>query len=294
MAYGKIKADTISWDNAGVDVDIVVQSISSKLAINDIGVTVQGYDANTVKTAATQTLTNKTLTDPAIIGTIKEGLFSFTGTTEVEIDPSNGSIQLLLLDQANCTPKGTNFINGEKVLLMIDDGFGETPGELTWTDTTFGYTGVQWIGGYAPKLTRSGYTVVQLWKAYGTVYGALLGIVQSLDSPELIGAPYVNGSYRSNVTAVAALDIDCSLGNYYTKTIIESSTFTFSNVPQSRSYAFTLCITHDSGTITWPASVKWPQDTAPSLTTYRNHKFMFSTYDGGTVWYGAALPNYSY
>lgn len=102
------------------------------------------------------------------------------------------------------------------------------------------------------------------------------------------------GRYAQTSIAVAALDIDCSLGNYYTKTISSSSTFTFSNIPASRSYSFTLCVTHDSGTITWPASVKWPQNTAPVLTTYRNHKFMFSTYDGGSVFYGAALPNYSY
>ena len=102
------------------------------------------------------------------------------------------------------------------------------------------------------------------------------------------------GRYAQTSIAVAELDIDCSLGNYYTKTISSSSTFTFSNIPASRSYSFTLCITHDSGTITWPASVKWPQNTAPVLTTYRTHKFMFSTYNNGSVWYGAALPNYSY
>lgn len=117
---------------------------------------------------------------------------------------------------------------------------------------------------------------------------------KTLASPELTTAPYVNGSYRGNVVNVAALDIDCSAGNYFTKTIDTASTFTFSSVPASRSYSFTLCITHTSGTITWPSSIKWPQNTAPVLTEYRNHKFMFSTYDGGTVWYGAALTNYAY
>ena len=102
------------------------------------------------------------------------------------------------------------------------------------------------------------------------------------------------GRYAQTSIAVAALDIDCSLGNYYTKTITESSTFTFSNIPASRSYSFTLCVTHDSGTITWPASVKWSKNTAPTLTTYKKHKFMFSTYDGGSVFYGAALVDFTY
>jgi hypothetical protein len=111
-------------------------------------------------------------------------------------------------------------------------------------------------------------------------------------SPELTGAPYVNGSYRGNLVAVAALDIDCSAGNYFTKTINANSTFTFSNAPASRSYAFALELTHTSGTITWPTSVKWPKDTAPTLTTGKTHIFIFVTDDGGTRWRGAALVDY--
>lgn len=116
---------------------------------------------------------------------------------------------------------------------------------------------------------------------------------KTLTSPELTTAPYVNGSYRGNITAVAALNIDCSLGNYFTKTISANSTFTFSNAPASRSYAFTLELTHTSGTVTWPASVMWPNGTAPSLTTGKTHLFVFVTDDGGTRWRGASLVNYT-
>jgi len=115
---------------------------------------------------------------------------------------------------------------------------------------------------------------------------------KTLTSPELTTAPFVNGSYRSNIVAVAALDIDCSLGNYFTKTISTSSTFTFSNAPASRSYSFTLEVTHTSGTITWPSSVKWPADSAPELTTGNTHLFIFVTDDGGTRWRGAFLVDY--
>lgn len=116
---------------------------------------------------------------------------------------------------------------------------------------------------------------------------------KTLTDPQLTGAPYLNGSYRGNIVAVAALDIDCSTSNYFTKTVSTNSTFTFSGVPSSSSYSFTLCITHSGGSITWPASVKWPQNTAPSLTTNRYHKFMFITNNGGTLWYGASLINYA-
>ena len=124
--------------------------------------------------------------------------------------------------------------------------------------------------------------------------GALVfGTSPTLASPELTTSPYVNGSYRSNIVAVAALDIDCSAGNYFTKTISANSTFTVSNVPSSRAYSFTLELTHTSGTVTWFAGVEWPGGTAPTLTNGKTSLFMFVTDDGGTRWRGAALVDYT-
>ena len=63
MAYGKIKVDTLTWDNGGTDTDVSISGIatSSDLATKadtaDIGVTIQAYDADTAKTDATQTFT---------------------------------------------------------------------------------------------------------------------------------------------------------------------------------------------------------------------------------------------
>jgi hypothetical protein len=116
---------------------------------------------------------------------------------------------------------------------------------------------------------------------------------KTLTSPELTSAPYVNGSYRGNIVAVGALDIDCSAGNYFTKTISGASTFTVSNVPSSRSYSFTLELTHTSGAITWFSGVEWPKATAPTLTTGKTHLFMFVTDDGGTRWRASALVDYT-
>jgi len=102
----------------------------------------------------------------------------------------------------------------------------------------------------------------------------------------------VSGTIAQNVVAMAALDVDCSAGNYFTKTINANSTFTFSNVPASRSFSFVLELTHTSGTVTWPTSVKFPADTAPTLTAGTTHLFVFETNDGGTRFRGAALVDY--
>jgi hypothetical protein len=102
----------------------------------------------------------------------------------------------------------------------------------------------------------------------------------------------LNGNTAQNIVAVAALDVDCTQGNFFTKTIAANSTFTFSNPPASRAYAFTLEIVHTSGTITWPTTVRWPGNTAPTLTTGRTHLITFVTDNGGTIWYGAPQTNY--
>ena len=126
-----------------------------------------------VTTTGTQTLTNKTLTDPAIIGTILEDIYTISDGAAFEIDPGNGSIQLITLG-ASRTPKATNFADGESVVLMVDDG---TAYALTWTDATFGGSGVVWKtnAGAAPTLNTTGYTVIVLWEVAGQVYGARVG-----------------------------------------------------------------------------------------------------------------------
>lgn len=133
--------------------------------------TMTGPSGTLVGTTDTQTLSGKTLTDPAIIGAIAEDVFTLTDGAAFEIDPGNGSIQLVTLG-ANRTPKGTNFSAGESVTLMVLDGSTYT---LTWTDTTFGTSGVVWVGETAPSLDTTKYTVIELWKVGGQVYGALVG-----------------------------------------------------------------------------------------------------------------------
>jgi hypothetical protein len=120
-----------------------------------------------VDLSRSQTLTNKTLTTPTFTGTPIEDVYTIADGAAFEIDPANGSIQTITLG-ANRTPKATNFQNGQSVLMGIDDGSAYT---LTWTDATFGGSGVKWLGGTAPTLATSGLTWVALWKVGGQVYG---------------------------------------------------------------------------------------------------------------------------
>ena len=102
-----------------------------------------------------------------------------------------------------------------------------------------------------------------------------------------------SSDYWTSANSVTAADINCSLGVYFTKTVNGAITFTFSNPPTSgKAYSFTLCVTHTSGAITWPASVKWAEGAIPALMAGKTHLFVFTTTTAGSVWRGASLANF--
>ena len=110
---------------------------------------------------------------------------------------------------------------------------------------------------------------------------------------DVAGSFNIDGQYKQVSEAVSALEIDLSTGNYFTKTISGNSTFTFANPPASGTVgSFTLKIVHSSGTITWPSSVKFPSDTAPTLTAGKTHVFVFQTVDGGSRYQGISAVDY--
>ena len=100
------------------------------------------------------------------IGTITETVYTITDGASVDINPSNGGIQLWTLG-ASRTPTATNFGSGKYVLLMINDGTAYT---VTWSSVP-----VTWLGGSAPTLATTGYTFIELWKVGSTIYGSLIG-----------------------------------------------------------------------------------------------------------------------
>jgi len=121
----------------------------------------------------------------------------------------------------------------------------------------------------------------------------LAGVSTFAAQIEANGGTKITGSQTSNISAMGANAVDCSAGNYFTKTITGATTFTFSNVPSGVEFSFTMEITlNGSNAITWPSSVKWNADTAPALTDGKTQLFMFVTTNGGTRFRGSALVDY--
>lgn len=100
----------------------------------------------------------------------------------------------------------------------------------------------------------------------------------------------VTTSRNNNVSGTT---IDCSLGNYFSKTVSSNVLFGFSNVPSGVAYGLTFRITHSSGTISFPSSVSWPGGNEPSFTSGKTHLLVLVTDDAGAKWRGVAITDYT-
>jgi hypothetical protein len=120
-----------------------------------------------IGTTDTQTLSNKTISNLIMDGYIREEVFAVSGTTPA-LSPSNGTIQTWTLT-GNSTPTQGTWTQGESMTLMINDGTAFT---VNWTSVP-----VVWVGGTAPTLATTGFTVIELWEVGTTIYGARVGNV---------------------------------------------------------------------------------------------------------------------
>jgi hypothetical protein len=97
----------------------------------------------------------------------------------------------------------------------------------------------------------------------------------------------------ANTVSTASTVIDVSTFNVFNLSMTLNTTVSFTNPPASgTAYSFMLYCKQDAGgskTITWPASVKWPNSSVPTMSTGANKidVFNFFTLDGGTTYLGA-------
>ena len=89
---------------------------------------------------------------------IQETVVALSGTTPV-LSSFNGTIQTWVLS-ANSTPTD-GLADGQSMTLLVDDG---TAFAITWPTIT-------WVGGAAPVLKTTGFTIIQLFKVGATLYG---------------------------------------------------------------------------------------------------------------------------
>lgn len=138
-------------------------------------------------------------------------------------------------------------------------------------------------GAYSTTLTATGATNVTL-PTSGTL--STLAGSETL-SAKTLTTPVVNGYTEGVATANTgtAYTIDIATAGVQKLTLTGNCTFTFPTATAGKS--FLLVLYQDatgSRTATWPAEVRWPGGTAPTLTTTasRADKFVFTA--DGSVW----------
>ena len=125
----------------------------------EVGVTVQGYDADTAKTDVAQSFTAE-----QTFAEIKETVYTLGTTGSIALDPANGSIQASTLTG---DPTFTDSLaTGQTVVLMLNGGASYA---VTWPTITW----VTSAGNAAPTLTANDTLV--FWKVSTTLYGAYVG-----------------------------------------------------------------------------------------------------------------------
>jgi hypothetical protein len=95
----------------------------------------------------------------------------------------------------------------------------------------------------------------------------------------------IEGSAVGNTGATRTFDL--SVANFFSATLNQACTFTFSNPPASGDFgAFVLELTNGGAfQITYPASVDFPGGVAPQLTASGVDQLVFTTRDGGTTYF---------
>lgn len=124
----------------------------------------------------------------------------------------------------------------------------------------------------------------------------LTDLTQTLSSKTIEAGTFTNGYTEEVVTAntSTAYTIDLANGSVQILTLTGNCTFTFPTVVSGK--GFTLLLLQDatgSRTVTWPASVKWPASTAPTITATASKMDKYVFVANGSYWIGSnAGQNY--
>ena len=217
----------------------------------------------------TYSTTGPTLTRTTIIASSNTGsAVTFSGTVNVFVTYPAEQAALASNNPGTSgyvlTSNGTGVAPTWNILSVAGGGTNASTASITSFNNITGYTATGATGTTSTNLVFS--------------------TSPALTTPTSTGA-------KETQSAISASAIDLTLGNYFTKTISGTTTFTISNTASSGTVnSFILDLTNGgSATVNWWSGVKWAGGTAPTLTSSGRDVLGFFTEDGGTTWNGFVL-----
>lgn len=159
---------------------------------------------------------------------------------------------------------------------------GDTTGSLEIE--TSGTTAITIDG--SQEVTLTGNLSATTATLSGTLTSSAISMGDALLTRPTLKDYAIDGSAIGNTGATTTIDLE--VANFFSATLDQACTFTFSNPAASGDYCgFVLALTDGgSDSITWPASVDWAGGIAPTLTASGLDLLVFTTYDAGTTWLG--------
>lgn len=120
----------------------------------------------------------------------------------------------------------------------------------------------------------------------GTVTTAAITMADNSLTRPLFVDYAVEGLAIGNTGSTRTLDL--TVANFFSATVDQTCTFTFSNPPASGKFGcFVLELSNGAlFNVIWPNSVDWPNGAAPTLTQFGVDQLVFTTRNAGATWFG--------
>ena len=150
--------------------------------------------------------------------------------------------------------------------------------------------------------TVSGAPIVQSRGASNNIRDEFILIQTALASVDTLLAPkasptlttpVINGYTEGRVTAntTTAYTIAITAATVQILTLTGNCTYTFPAVAGGKGFLLIQKTGAGGFTVTWPAAVKWPAGTAPTLTATASRVDVFAFSSDGTSWFGRFVGN---
>lgn len=168
------------------------------------------------------------------------------------------------------------------------------PAELAVTGgpiTGAGTITIAYAAGYSIPSTanQTNWSTAYSWGNHASA-GYITGSSTSTLTNKTLGAPVITDYTETRYTANTgtALTISLANGTIQDLTLTGNCTFTFPATSAGKSFVLLLRQDATGGrTVTWPASVKWPSSTAPTITATASKMDRFVFTADGSVWVAA-------